>query len=509
MKNILLTIAICSLLAAGIARAQDITNTLPANGLFIVKDNVNTFLSLSQSTGHLSLNNSLNLPNTADSTLGVIYKNSDRFIHNYSPPGADGYNTFIGINSGNFTMTAPFSYGSSRNTAVGSYSLNSNTTGYENTAIGLSSLTSNTTGYRNTSIGGYSLYSNTSGNNNSAFGLSSLRLNVQRNFNSAFGDGALYSNLESYNSAFGYLSLATNTTGTSNSAFGSSSLLSNSTGANNSAFGFESLKSNTNGIGNTAMGTSSLYSNTPGEANSAQGFEALYSNTTGFGNTANGRGALYLNITGNFNTALGGGAGSTITTGSNLICIGFQSEPTSGSAIGQITLGNGSITTLRCNTQTITALSDIRDKKNITDLSLGLDFITKLKPRQFNWDRRDWYENNESDGSKMKEEPTAGFIAQELDEIQNKEHAEWLNLVLKDNPEKWEATYGNLLPIMVKAIQELAVENEQLKIENEKLNNRLTEFEEIQITMAKKFEQFESNKELFKIQIVNTKNNNQ
>ena len=109
----------------------------------------------------------------------------------------------------------------------------------------------------------------------------------------------------------------------------------------------------------------------------------------------------------------------------------------------------------------------------------------------------------------MKEEPTAGFIAQELDEIQNKEHAEWLNLVLKDNPEKWEATYGNLLPIMVKAIQELAVENEQLKIENEKLNNRLTEFEEIQITMAKKFEQFESNKELFKIQIVNTKNNNQ
>ena len=78
----------------------------------------------------------------------------------------------------------------------------------------------------------------------------------------------------------------------------------------------------------------------------------------------------------------------------------------------------------------------------------------KIKPRQFNWDRREWYDDNISDGSKMKEEPTAGFIAQELDEAQTTENAEWLNLVLKDNPEKWEATPGNLLPIMVKAMQD-------------------------------------------------------
>ena len=77
----------------------------------------------------------------------------------------------------------------------------------------------------------------------------------------------------------------------------------------------------------------------------------------------------------------------------------------------------------------------------------------KIKPRQFNWDKRDWYNGNISDGSKMKEEPTAGFIAQELDEAQTFENTEWLNLVLKDNPEKLEATPGNLLPIIVKAIQ--------------------------------------------------------
>lgn len=185
-------------------------------------------------------------------------------------------------------------------------------------------------------------------------------------------------------------------------------------------------------------------------------------NTTGFQNTAVGHHSLQNN-TGNYNTAIGYNAGSTVTTGSNLTLIGIDANPSSPTAIDQITLGNQFVSSLRCNVQTITSLSDARDKKNIQDLSLGLDFITKLKPRQFNWDRRDWYEGGVSDGSKIQETPTAGFIAQEFDEIQKSENAEWLNLVLKDNPEKWEATYGNLLPVMVKAIQELKFENEQLK----------------------------------------------
>ena len=53
------------------------------------------------------------------------------------------------------------------------------------------------------------------------------------------------------------------------------------------------------------------------------------------------------------------------------------------------------------------------------------------------------------------------------------QNAEWLNLVLKDNPEKWEATPGNLLPIMVKAIQDLKKENDELKIVNEELKNEV------------------------------------
>jgi hypothetical protein len=154
------------------------------------------------------------------------------------------------------------------------------------------------------------------------------------------------------------------------------------------------------------------------------------------------------------------------------------------------------------------------------DLSLGINFLMKLKPRIYNWDKREWYEGNKSDGSKMQETPTAGFIAQELNEAQTTENAEWLNLVLKDNPEKWEATPGNLFPVVVKAIQELKQEKDteiarlndeiqNLKINNQILAERLSQFEEMQTVLVKKIEHLESNEQLFKVQIVNSENNNQ
>jgi len=124
----------------------------------------------------------------------------------------------------------------------------------------------------------------------------------------------------------------------------------------------------------------------------------------------------------------------------------------------------------------------------------------KLKPRKFNWDKREWYENNISDGSKVKEEPTAGFIAQELDEVQTDENAEWLKLVLKTNPEKIEATYGNLLPIIVKAIQDLKNENDELKLKNKEfqvanneLVSRLSKFEQLQTALVSEIEKLKTN----------------
>ena len=436
MNKLFLYLFLC--LYSATLLGQNITNTLGTNGSFLIKDGSSTFLTLDQATGRVDILRNLRLENTTNPDLGVIFKGSQRFIHTF---GAN--NTFIGINSGNFTTTGTY------NSAMGDQSLFSITTGNYNAAFGVNTLFSNTTGERNTALGIGSLYANTSGN-----------------YNTAIGNGSLSSNI---------------------------------VGAQNTALGNQSLSSNTEGVNNLALGYQALSNNTTGDNNVSTGAYSLNSNTTGGANTAVGEYSLLYN-NGDINTAIGNYSGSTITVGGNLTCIGYNAQPTSGDVHNQITLGNGDITSLRCNVQSISSLSDARDKKNIKDLDLGIDFLLKLKPRLYNWDKREWYANNKSDGSKMKKEPTAGFIAQELDSVQTSERAGWLNLVLKDNPEKWEATPGNLLPIIVKAIQDLKKENNELQVVNNKLKasnteltSRLNKFEEMQNILAAEIQKIKTN----------------
>ncbi len=319
-------------------------------------------------------------------------------------------------------------YGSSSNTFLGKNAGNFTLTGQYNTAVGEGALFSLTSGSRNSAFGFGSLSNNTSGSENSAFGHGSLSFNTTGN----------------YNSAFGYVSLARNTSGSWNSGFGGYSLSFNTSGNENSAFGYRSLTSNAGGSWNSAFG-----------------YESLESSTL------------------NYNTALGYSSGSGLTSGIGNVCIGFNSNPSSFTANNQVTLGNNQVTSLRCAVTTITSLSDARDKKNIKDLALGIGFLMKVKPRQFNWDKREWYDNNISDGTKMQEAPTAGFISQELDSAQVSENAEWLQLVLKDDPDKLEANSGNLLPVIVKAIQELKKENDMLKDRNSGLRERNTKYKKL------------------------------
>lgn len=331
----------------------------------------------------------------------------------------------------------------------------------------------------------------TFGTNNIFFGYNSgnFTLTNSSNGNVALGSATLNGLTTGVeNTAIGNSSLHSNTTGTYNSGLGSFTLEPNTTGNNNSAFGYASLRSNTIGSNNTAFGMSSLYGNTTGTNNTSVGFQSLNANSEGFNNTALGYQSLLIS-TGNYNTAIGFNAGSTVTSGSNLTMIGIDANPSSPTAVDEITLGNVFVQTLRCNTTTITSLSDARDKKNIKDLSLGLNFLMKIQPRQFNWDRREWYSDGKSDGTKMQEAPTAGFIAQELDKVQTEEEAEWLKLVLKENPDRIEASAGNLFPIVVKAVQDLKNEKDlqiaQLKSENEKLRTELESMKELQTRLAK------------------------
>jgi hypothetical protein len=356
-----------------------------------------------------------------------------------SSPGA-----LLDVNGGDAlinTLTVGLGAGSvATNTAVGYQALNVNTTGTGNIANGYQALYFNTTGSENTAIGKLALFSSTTGNNNTALGGEALRYNT--------------TGFE--NVAIGRLALNANTTGAANVAVGQRTLYVNTTGSENTATGRWALYSNTIGANNTANGAQSLYSNTTGASNTATGKFALYTNTTGSNNTATGRDALYSNTTGTNNTALGWSTGSTITTGSNLTVLGYDAEPSSPTATNEITLGNSSVSTLRCNTQTISSLSDARDKDNITDLSLGLDYINAVRPVEFDWNRRD--------GS-MRGVHEAGFIAQELEQVENNFDAEWLGTVYKNNPEKLETSQAKLIPILVKAVQELSQELTTLKAE--------------------------------------------
>jgi hypothetical protein len=247
------------------------------------------------------------------------------------------------------------------------------------------------------------------------------------------------------------------TTGVRNVIVGTAAGQSNSTGEDNVLVGHGAGFGATSSS-NTAIGKFTLQSATGG-SNTAIGQTALQFVTSGLGNVGVGGGAGTSITTGSINTCLGPDAGSNfagiaIGSGGNNTLIGFNAAVSTANVSNQITLGNSSITSLRCQVTTISALSDRRDKTNITPLSYGLDFVKELKPVSFDWNMRD--------GAKVGN-PDIGFIAQDLADLEDKYDAERLNLTLRDNPEKLEATPGRLIPILVKAIQELTARVEELE----------------------------------------------
>ena len=292
----------------------------------------------------------------------------------------------------------------------------------------------------NTSIGSSALSSNTTGSQNTAFGYDAIQSNTTGAFNTAIG----------------YDALTNNTTGVSNVAVGWGALTANTTGELNVAVGVDALRGNTTGGRNVAVGLNALFTNTTGSQNTSCGYTALDVNTTGLQNTACGYAALGANTTGNLNTALGYAAGQTNTTGTNNTFIGNGSVNTSGGATASntIVLGNSAITTLRCQTATISALSDARDKSNIEDIPVGIEFIKDLRPVKFTWNQRDGMRVGLTD---------AGFIAQESLDVVNKYNANWIGLVEDENKDQLAMTPGKLIPILVKAIQQLSAKVDSLE----------------------------------------------
>jgi hypothetical protein len=262
-------------------------------------------------------------------------------------------------------------------------------------------------------------------------------------------------NIDDYNQAMKIGFQAGSSLGNYSTAVGRYALNA-STGQGNTGVGFQSGRLQTTGFGNTSLGAFSMNDFITGSSNTALGYHALRYATSSNNSTGVGSQALLNLSTGNNNTALGQDSGRNITTGDNNVCIGFNAQATSAAVSNEITLGNAVNSVLRCAVTSITSLSDARDKKEIEELPVGLDFVNKLKPVKFVWNDRD--ENGKQDVKDF------GFIAQDLKATQEEIGlAETLKLVYESNPDKLEASYGKLVPILVKAIQELSEEVTKLK----------------------------------------------
>jgi len=318
------------------------------------------------------------------------------------------------------------------------------TNGTNNVNLGEDSGQAITTGIRNVSLGNLSLKTITTETDNVAVGHQALELNAG-GANTAVGSWTLKSATNcSQNDAFGAYSLLSITSGNFNCGLGGNAGGNLLSGTRNTFVGFGAgTQFTSTGEGNVVVGNSTGYAYLGGSGNN---------------NTFVGRDSGWAFSGGNDNVILGKFTVSLAgqITGNNNIQIGTDSLKASLTASNSITLGNSSHNVLRCAVTSITSLSDARDKKEVKDLNVGLDFIDGLRPVTFVWDDRE--ENGKHDIADF------GFIAQDLKTAQeDADMADVLKLVYDENPEKLEASYGKLIPILVKAIQELSAEVKQLK----------------------------------------------
>ncbi|WP_299276160.1 tail fiber domain-containing protein [uncultured Psychroserpens sp.] len=427
----------------------------------------------------------------------------------------------------------------SHNIAFGWQSLLVNTEGNNNIAFGEHAMVSNTIGNNNFAGGYRSLFSNTEGVDNIALGYRALRDNTLGSDNIAFGHETLFSNTDGVrNIAFGPGALYSNQTGGNNFASGYNTLHENTSGGGNIGIGLFAMHENISGNHNVALGGFSLRDHISGDNNVSVGYRTMWNNETGEGNIALGEEALILNTIGDFNTVIGTEAGhdalgdrnvfigyragyheegsnklyidnSSVTTpliygdfetnqiglfskvGINMhhsnvplnIVGGF--DVTLDNPSGQLVLGLETGSNLALDNNEIQArnnetasdlylqneggnvrvggaivhASDRRLKRDIDNISYGLNDILKLRPTEYFWK------------GKNQEYKSLGLIAQEVESVIE-------NVVTYDKEEdKYGVSYTELIPVLIKALQEQQdIINKQNKT-IESFENRLSALE--------------------------------
>ena len=228
------------------------------------------------------------------------------------------------------------STGINNTVAIGNAALKNLTVGTGNVAVGYRALTAAGAAASNVAIGNNALLSEVGGGGNVAIGTDVMA-------NQDGGSSASSRN----NVGVGANAIHYNVTGTNNTFVGNSAGLgaSGQSHSNNTAMGYSSLLSITTGNYNTAIGVQSLDANTVGEGNTALGYQSLSTNIDGDKNTGVGYRALFAHEPGSAghgkNTAVGYEAGNDVSTGTSNTIIGAEAGNT-----GTNDLSSGTLNTL-------------------------------------------------------------------------------------------------------------------------------------------------------------------
>jgi len=298
------------------------------------------------------------------------------------------------------------------------------------------------------------------------------------NLTIGIGNGGLSSN-----TALGNGALASSTSGLNNTAVGETALYSNTTASNNTAVGYQAGYSGTTAGSNTFLGYRAGYAVVTGDQSTFLGYNAgtattgtenLFigastglNNTTGSYNTYVGRGistaAGYLMTTGSKNTILGGFSGNQggldIRIENNNIVLsdgdgtprGYYRDGVSSWYLPPVyntTSGLGANIVIQTDGQLQRSTSSLKYKKNVQDAVHGLAEVLRLRAVTYN-------SKNENEMQTY-----GGLIAEEVHDAGLTEFVQYAPDGTPDT-----LSYGNMVSLCIKAIQELKSELDSVKAE--------------------------------------------
>ena len=244
---------------------------------------------------------------------------------------------------------------------------------------------------------------------------------------------------------------------------------------------------------NVAIGRNSMaLSKGNSENNVAVGENSLNETTNSNENVAIGHSALAGIGNGNKNTFIGGNAGASLVGNNTSTGVGYNAlnnadlsgytnitglgQNSSVSGSNQVQLGNSSA--IPYAFQPLQVRSDRRDKRNINKTKLGLEFINKLKPVEYQLDIREDYEEKgiDNDGSLVRKRYHQGFIAQDVKDVSDEMGIDFAGVQhheVNGGKDVYSLGYEEFIAPMTNAIQEQQKMIETMKAEITELKKQI------------------------------------